>query len=214
MDKQWRIIHTLLRLSQTIEYQLEILLRPFGIGLTDLRLMTIISWMTGSSQKLLARKMGLSQVVISTRLDKLERMGFIGREQVQGRLVAVDLTAQGSQILKVMMNVIEVSAPVLALGRLDNCAEDRVVDTLERWMQLMQRPADEPPQINPIPLRQPEDPVSTVRSRLEEARSALDRALIEQNYRMTEAIQRLSDELDTLVEAYVALRRGHSQRGS
>lgn len=213
MDSKWKIIMILIRLSHMIESQLETLLDPFGVGLTDLRLLTIISLLKGSSQKTLARKMGLSQVVISTRLDKLERMGLIAREQVLGRLVAVELTPNGHQFLGTLINVIEVSAPALALDRLTDTAEAKVVDSLELLVQLMHEFSIEPLHGNPIPVGRPEGPASSIRRRLENARIALDQTLSEQNYRMTEAVQRLTEEIDTLLEAYMLLRKSDTRRG-
>lgn len=204
MDTAWTAITKLLRVSHTLEAQVEAVLHSYGFGFTDLRLMVIISHLDGAPQKTLAAKMGLSQVVISTRLDRLERAGLVTRPHAGHRRVAVRLTERGAALLEVLLQALEHSAPSRAMARL--IAEDgsALIEALDSVLQAMSVPAGFPGQtLLKVSTGTPPD---LMKRWIESTRSALEQALREEDYRMTAEVHRLTDELDTLVSAYMALR--------
>lgn len=214
MDDKWRIIMTLLRLSNTVEDELRRMLSSFGFGLTDFRLLLLVSLLKGSSQKQLARKMGLSQVVVSTRLDRLERLGLLSREQVRGRLVSVALLPAGDELLCVLVRQVESSAPIRALFMLPRTDEETIRRSFDLLISAMGS-------LGPISVTGPpakgesgEYQLLVIQQQLNDRREALDHEFQAQDYRMTESVLRLTEELDSLLKAYVALRQGEREQKS
>ncbi len=126
----WEITATLLRTSHALETQLEGVLRPLDAGFTDLRLMAIVFVRAGSSQKLLAQRSGLSETIVSVRLARLERLGWVTRTHRGHRLVAVELTPEGVRQLNSLMEAVDQSAPMTVLSRMDPQERRSVLDSL------------------------------------------------------------------------------------
>lgn len=207
---QWEIITTLMRLSNTVEPILVKHLNSYGVGLTDLRLLIMIRLHGGISQKRLAAKTGLSQGVVSSRLDRMEHSGSITRNHVGRRLVAVELTEAGVELLAVIMNSFDSSPPLSALNGLAVEEEDSLVKGLRRLVQVLGHPieagAGDPSQPSFVA------PITVVEQQLNRSREALDEALEANDYQLTDSVRRLGDELDDLVRAYIILSKG--QNGS
>lgn len=126
----WEITATLLRTSRALEAQLESVLRPLDAGFTDLRLMAIVFVLKGPSQKLLAQRAGLSETIVSVRLARLERLGWVTRTHRGHRLVAVELTAEGVHRLRRLMEAVDQSAPMTVLSGMDPRERQSVLDSL------------------------------------------------------------------------------------
>jgi DNA-binding MarR family transcriptional regulator len=183
----WEVLVRLMLISHLFRHEIAAVLRPHGVGFTDFRLLLTIYLYQGASQKMLALKLGLSQVVVSTRLDRLERWGWISRSHVGRRLVAVMLTERGMQHVGALVEAVQGSALIDALRRMGHADRDR----LRRSLHLLMLTLDQ------------------VDERERTASGHCSHAFPSVLHKQDEP-KRTEDELSTLVRAYIEVMRRRS----
>lgn len=203
---RWEIVTTIVRLSNTVEPLLVKHLQGFGLALTDLRLLVGVQLHSGIAQKTLAAKTGLSQAVVSSRLDRMEHFGWITRSHVGRRLVALELTATGAELLSLIVESLEGAAPIRALAELTDDEEEAVLRGIRRLVQVW-GPRTEGHQSREEKTGT-DPPTSSVTHQLVRASSELDQALEDGDYELNDSVSRLGDELDDLIRAYLILSKG------
>lgn len=112
----WRLFSATMLLARRMVEYYEQELKPFGLGVTDLRLLLAIQERPGVSQTVLAAEVALSQVVVSVRLQRLEAMALIERPHVGRRNVSVTLTSKGERLLHEVMDSLS-DTPLLGFAR-------------------------------------------------------------------------------------------------
>lgn len=209
-SRKWEIIISFLRLSNTVEAGLTRHLSPFGIAFTDLRLMLMILVLQGVSQKNLADHMGVSQVVVSTRLDKLERAGLVTRSHVGHRRVSVTHTETGADLLNLLLHSVIGSAPGRAMEALDSSQTDKVLESIRVLVSSMRVPLEEPfdAKIVPDSTTLPD----ALRERLVQSPETFEQHVAKEQDRMNRTLKSLEKELRTLVKAFRLLQEKRDQR--
>lgn len=203
-SRTWEITTALLRLSRTVENSFARLLSTFDIGFTDLRLMMMTLVLHGISQKELATRLGLSQVVVSTRLDRLERSGMISRVQGGRRSLFVTLTPSGKKKLDLLLQTIEQSAPSRALSSLDPSETEVILGGLSYLRSAIEKGADAHSENGSA--RPSAQPKVRGAEGLKRIGVDIDQVLSEENNRFKETMDQVAQELDALIQAYKLLR--------
>jgi len=210
-SRKWEIITALLRLSHTVEAGLTRHLAPFGIAFTDLRLMLMVLVLEGVSQKELATQMGVSQVVVSTRLEKLERLGLVTRSHVGHRRVSVTHTESGTHLLSMLLQSVLFSAPVRAMDPLTSDQVDQVLESVRVLVKSMRVPSVDPSDVQRI------SHPSSISDVLVDGHRPVDESceehLAKEQDRLNLAFQGLETELGTLVQAFKLLQKKSEERG-
>lgn len=169
----------------------------------------------GSSLKRLALQTGLSQGVISSRIDRLQRLGLLSRPPAQSRLTSIELLPAGQEILAILVRTVERSAPMIALTQLQGADERSIRESLQLLLATMASFTPIATSLDHLPpIDMEDDPSAVIREKMKVTRDMLDRELREQGYQITETFIRLSRELDALLQAYMALQEGQKQQGT
>jgi DNA-binding MarR family transcriptional regulator len=210
-SRNWEIITTLLRLSHTVEAGLTRHLRPYGIAFTDLRLMLMVVVSQGVSQKDLATQMRVSQVVVSTRLDKLERAGLVTRSHVGHRRVSVRPTETGIRLLNLLLHSVLRSAPGRAIELLTPTQADNVLQSIRVLVSSMRVPLQKP--IDPSELLNLSQLPDVICDRLDQSRVVLEEHVVNEREWMNGALQSLEREIGMLVEAFKILQAKQDLNG-
>lgn len=206
-SRTWAITTTLLRLSRTVENSFTRIFSTFDIGFSDLRLMMMALVFYGISQKDLATRLGLSQVVVSTRLDRLERNGMVSRVQGGRRSLSVALTPAGRKMLDLLVLTIEQSAPGRALSSLNAAEADAVLGAMRSVRSAIEIGADSHlTNGDASPFTQS---ASNGAKGFKIPGVEIEQVLHEENLRVKKTMDQVAQELDALIQAYRLLRPDH-----
>lgn len=207
----WEIVTTLLCISKVLSAHVEAALSEFEMGMTDVKLMTLVAAYDGLSQKELSGLAGLSQAVVSTRLDRLEQAGRLKRDERGGRRVSIALTEPGLSILGKAIEAICDRGPFGTVTSASAAERQQLISAVRRLVAHME--ASQGMRTGICALRSLCSMAEHVRE-VEVTRMLLEQALADSNYVLTEEVQALSDKLDALIERGRRLQQSLSRLSS
>lgn len=202
----WEIVTTLLCIADGISARVDAELSQTTVSLTDVKLMIVVEAHSGLSQTELSSLVGLSQAVVSTRLDRMEQAGWVRRTDVGRRRVSIEVTSAGMSVLGKSIEAICERGP---LGTVLSASAKERRQVLEA-LRLLSAHLDtsQAARTAGCVIRDLAALADKVRE-LEETRTRLERALVHSNGVVTKEVKLLADRLDRLISGY---KRAHSRQ--